>query len=88
MVKLSENFYSIKFTHFVVDSQGVIFASGRDAHNKIANFIVNTQTGTVLAQVNSHFEPVTSEWAEYIRKRVEEYQGLVPTYRIPYFELS
>jgi hypothetical protein len=84
MVKRAE----IAFNHFVVDKAGVIFASGRDAGNRIYNFIINSNTGNILEQVNSHFEGIDGEWAEYVKRRVEQYKGIAPTYRIPHFELS
>ena len=79
----------LEFSHFVVDKTGVIFASAREeGTNKIYNFVINSQTGNILEQFNSHFESISGEWAEYVRQQAEQYQGIVPTYRIPYFELS
>lgn len=78
----------LEFSHFVIDKLGVIFASARDPQNKIHNFIVNGGTGGVLAQVNSHFEPISGERAELIRSRMEKYQSIVPTYRIAHFDFS
>ena len=89
MVKISDTILqNIEFRHFVVDRQGVIFASGRDASNKVCNFIINRQTGTVLTQVNSHFEQLSIECARYITSRIAEYQGILPTYRVVHFEFN
>jgi hypothetical protein len=78
----------IKFHHFVIDKEGVIFASARDSSNKIYNFVINSCTGNILEQVSSRFESINGEWAEYVRSKAEQYRGIVPTYRIPHFELS
>ena len=39
------------FSHFVVDRQGVIFASARDKNNRIYNFIIDSDSGIVQEQV-------------------------------------
>ncbi len=76
---------NVEFTHFVIDKSGLIFASARDADNKIYNFIVN-QSGDVLEQINSHFESINGEWEQYIKRRLDDYQGLVSTHRVEQIE--
>jgi hypothetical protein len=78
----------LEFKHFVVDSSGLIFACARDSANRIYNYIINTSTGTVLEQVNSHFECIIGDYAEQVKRTAERYYGVIPTYRIPQFELS
>ncbi|MBU1367198.1 MAG: hypothetical protein KJ711_05245 [Candidatus Omnitrophica bacterium] len=78
----------LEFSHFIVDREGVIFASARDESNKVYNFIINQLTGGVLEQVNSHFEPIERERAETIRKDAQHWYGILPTYRIPHFDFS
>jgi hypothetical protein len=78
----------LEFRHFVVDKWGVIFASARDKNNKVYNFIINGNSGTVMEQINSHFECITGERAEYVKKTAAHYYGVLPTYRVPHFELS
>jgi hypothetical protein len=78
----------LEFKHFVVDNTGLIFACARDSADRVCNYIINTSTGTVLEQINSHFECIVGEYAEQILKAAQRYYGRIPTYRIPQFELS
>ena len=76
------------FQHFVVDKQGVIFACARDGSQRVYNFIVNTQTDRVHEQVRTSFKEIFGSWAEYIRQRVSQSQGLLPTYKIRHFDFG
>jgi hypothetical protein len=76
----------LKFRHFIIDRKGTIFVSARDADNKVYNFLI-THT-SIMQQVNSHFEFVNDELAEYIRRKVESCYGIVPIYKIKYIDVS
>ena len=79
----------LTFRHFVVDRTGLIFASAREQiSNRVCNFLINSQTGTVLAQVSNRFETISREYAEDIRRQAENHYGRLPTYRIARLELS
>ena len=78
----------LEFKHFVIDRLGIIFASARDERNHVQNFIINTQTGGVLQQVNASFVAISSGIAESIRKRMEQYESIVPTYKIEHFDFN
>ena len=78
----------LRFNHFVVaTADGTIFASARDSHNRIHNFLI-TRYGDVKRQVDSHFEPVYGDYADSIRKRAELYYARVPIYRIRSMEFN
>jgi hypothetical protein len=76
----------LEFKHFIVDRQGTVFASARDADNRIYNFLITA--GAVKEQRNTHFELLNGEYAEYIKQRAQGYYGIVPTYKIPYIDAS
>ena len=79
----------LKFTHFVVAKiDGSIFASARDEANRIYNFLISSQTGTVSQQVNNSFRPLDQERADFIRRKAERSYGKLPVYRVPRFEFS
>jgi hypothetical protein len=74
--------------HLIIDNQGMVFVSAKDVNGEIYNFIVNSQNGTVSIQINSHFEPLLENLAEYIRKKVEQFYDVVPTYRVREIKVS
>lgn len=78
----------LEFQHFVIDKLGIVFGSARDERNRVYNFLINTQTGGVLQQVNARFEAISSGIAEIVRTRMEKYQSVVPTYRIEHFDFN
>ena len=72
----------LTFKHFVVATMdGTTFASARDAHNRVHNFLIS-RYGDVKAQVNGHFELITGDYATYIKNRAEFYYTIAPVYRI------
>ena len=78
----------LEFKHFVVDRQGLIFASARDGSERIYNFLVNPENDVVLEQSNHHFREIGGTWASYIRKEVASFKNILPTYRINCFDIS
>ena len=78
----------LEFKHFVTDHTGLIFASARDSGNRIYNFILNKDTGNILEQFYGKFEVIDGEWAEYVKTSIQQYRDIVPTYRIPHFQVS
>ena len=72
--------HNLEFNHFIIDRQGVIFASARDKNNIVYNFIINSQTGTVLKQINNQFKLANDP--EQIKQRAEAYYGKVAVYQI------
>jgi hypothetical protein len=77
----------LKFRHFVIDREGVIFASAKDGE-RVANFLINPLTGNVLTQSSQRFEALSKECADEIRRKAEQSYNLIPIYRVPYFDLS
>ena len=77
----------LKFSHFVESTyQGLIFASARDRDNRVHNYLVSKRTGSIREQVRTNFEPISGEYAEQIRARVDESFGVLPTFSTNYFE--
>ena len=71
---------TLEFTHFVVATvEGIIFAAARDG-KRIRNFIIDVKTGGAHQQVNSHFEELPRDTAEYIRSRAALCYDRVPTF--------
>ena len=71
---------SLEFTHFVVATvEGIIFAAAREG-KRIKNFIIDVKTGGTRQQVNSHFEELPRETAEYIRSKAALWYDRVPTF--------
>ena len=77
----------LQFSHFVVATiQGLVFASARDASNRVHNYLISKKNGSIREQIRSNFEPISGEYANYIKERVEEGFGILPTFRTNYFE--
>ena len=78
----------LEFKHLVIDKVGVIFASARDYHNKIFNFLINPGTGIVLEQAEESFHVTSVERAHSISTSVKRCASQIPTYRIQHFDFS
>ena len=78
----------LEFKHLVIDKVGVIFASARDYHNKIFNFLIDPNTGIVLEQANRDFRAIPRERARYISVEVKRMAQAIPTYHIQHFDFS
>ena len=77
MVQAGQN---LEFTHFVVATvEGIIFVAARQGA-RIRNFIIDVKNGGARQQVNSHFEDLPEEAAEYIRSRAALLYDRVPTF--------
>ena len=71
---------SLEFTHFVVATvEGIIFVAARQGA-RIRNFIIDVKSGRARQQVNSHFEELPQDAAEYIRARAALWYDRVPTF--------
>ena len=74
--------HELTFSHFVIaTSDGTTFASARDSHNRVHNFLIS-KYGDIKRQNRTYFEPVTESELNPLRKRIETYYSKVPTYRV------